>query len=255
MRNYWLVQNDNNPNPGALVVMVVMGAAEPKCFLTARTNSATAIPKIELIHSMGNYVVALGQADDLHGHTFAFVGDQVDDQLPSTFLEPAQGGALAAFSTVRVNVPPQVVIIAHYAQATPPIFLQSTTAGIATDTMEVHMIPLMWAPYFITGGTPEDTLDKTELLVASIPPADREVYEFIREWGRYACVAAGPLGAEVNQSSISVDWRDFPRGTQYNDWAQGRFWSIYRMAERQPAAAPVPTVDHNLRVAKATVIA
>jgi hypothetical protein len=71
---------------------------------------------------MGNYVVALGQADDLHGHTFAFVGDQVGDQLPSTFLEPAQGGALTAFSTVRVNVPSQAVITAHYAQAAPPSF-------------------------------------------------------------------------------------------------------------------------------------
>jgi hypothetical protein len=253
MRNYRLVQNGTNPNPGALVLMVATGAAEPKCFLMARTNSATAIPKIELIHSMGNYVVALGQADDLHGHTFAFVRDQVGDQLPSTFLEPAQGGPLAAFSTVRVDVLPQAVITAHYAQADPPI-LPSTTAGVATDMLEVCMIPLMWAPYFITGGTPKDTLDKIELLVVSVPLADREVYEFIRDWGWYACVAAGPLGAEVNQSSISADWRDFPRGTQYNDWAQERFRLIYRMADRQPAAASAPTGDHNLRMAEAIVI-
>jgi hypothetical protein len=91
----------------------------------------TAIPKIELIHWKGNYVVALGQADDLHGHMFAFVGDHVDNQLPSIFLEPTQGGALATFSTVRVDV--QAVITAHYAQADPPIFLPSTTAGVATD--------------------------------------------------------------------------------------------------------------------------
>ena len=62
---------------------------------------------------MGNHVVALGQADDLHGHTFAFAGDHVGDQLPSTFLEPAQGGALGAFSTVDVNVPSAAVVTAH----------------------------------------------------------------------------------------------------------------------------------------------
>jgi hypothetical protein len=81
--------------------------------------------------------------------------------------------------------------------------------------------------------------------------------EFIRDWGRYAGVAAdGPLGAEVNQSSISAEWRDFPRGTQYNDWAQGRFRLVYRMADnRQPAAAAAPPVeDHNLRMAEAIVI-
>jgi hypothetical protein len=40
------------------------------------------------------------------------------------------------------------------------------------------MIPLMWAPYFIVGGTLKDTLDKIELLVASVPLApDRDIYD------------------------------------------------------------------------------
>jgi hypothetical protein len=82
MRIYNLVMAGNDHNPGALVLMVSTGASEPKCFLTARANSATAIPRIKLIHSVGNYVVVLGQANDFHGHAFAFVGEQVGDQLP-----------------------------------------------------------------------------------------------------------------------------------------------------------------------------
>ena len=74
MRTYGLVMNGNHLEPGAVVLRVSTGASEPKCFLTSRLNSATAIPKIELIHSMGSYLVALGQLDDLHGQTFAFVG-------------------------------------------------------------------------------------------------------------------------------------------------------------------------------------
>jgi hypothetical protein len=74
MRNYRNVMGGVNAGPGALVLLVTTGSLEPKCFLTSRANSATATPKIELIHSIGNYVIALGQADDLHGHTFAFVG-------------------------------------------------------------------------------------------------------------------------------------------------------------------------------------
>lgn len=254
MRNYQLVVNGNNASPGALVLMVSTGAFEPKCFLTARMNSARAIPQIELIHSVGNYVVALGQADDLHGHSFAFVGDQVGDQLPSTYLEPETGGILSAFTMSNVGVPTEAVINAHYAQVNPSVFLPSDTAGVATDLMEVCMIPLMWAPYFIGGGTPKQTLDKIELLLATVPGGQRQAYESIHQWGRYACVAAGQLGAELNQSSISTEWRDFPRGIAYNAWAEGRFRAVYRMAARHPAAAAAPIIDQSQRMAEAIVI-
>ena len=90
-------EEGNNPDPGALVLMVSTGALAPKRFLTSRMNSAKKIRKIKLIHSMGSCVVALGQPNDLHGRTFAFVAEQVGDQLPSTFLEPTNGGALVAF--------------------------------------------------------------------------------------------------------------------------------------------------------------
>jgi hypothetical protein len=84
-----MVQKGDNPNPGApMVLLVATGASEPVRFLAARTNSAAATPKIEWIHSIGNcHVAALGQPNNLHGHTFAFVGDQVGEQLPSTFLK------------------------------------------------------------------------------------------------------------------------------------------------------------------------
>jgi hypothetical protein len=75
MRNYRTAQEGNYADPGEPVFLVTTGATEPKCFLTARANSDTATPKIELIHSIGTHVVALGQEDDLHGQTFAFVGD------------------------------------------------------------------------------------------------------------------------------------------------------------------------------------
>ena len=44
-------------------------------------NLATAIPKVKLVHSMGTYVDTLGQPRD-HGRMFAFVGEQIGDQLP-----------------------------------------------------------------------------------------------------------------------------------------------------------------------------
>ena len=81
MRTYRLVMQGNNLDPGAIVLTVSTGASEPKCFLTSRMKSATAIPNIELIHSMDSYLIALRQPDDLHGHTFAFVGEQIGDQL------------------------------------------------------------------------------------------------------------------------------------------------------------------------------
>jgi hypothetical protein len=138
------VQEGNHTSPGELILLVATGASEPECFLTARTNSVTAIPKIELIHSMGTHALVLGQADDLHGHAFAFVGDQVGNQLPSTFLEPAGGGALVAFETINVEASSEAdVNNAHHAQANAPLFLvPSNAVGVDTDLMEVCMISL-----------------------------------------------------------------------------------------------------------------
>jgi hypothetical protein len=76
---------------------------------------------------------------------------------------------LEAFATVSVQVPSEAAVHDHYTQNNAPIFMPSGTAGVATNLMEVCMIPLMWAPYFIMGGTPKDTLNKIELLVASVP--------------------------------------------------------------------------------------
>jgi hypothetical protein len=77
MSNYLALLNGPTQNTEALALAVTTTSLEPKCFLTARENSMTAIPEIYLVHSLGNYVVALGQADDLHGHSFAFAGEQV----------------------------------------------------------------------------------------------------------------------------------------------------------------------------------
>jgi hypothetical protein len=92
MRDCHLIQEGNDPDPGAAVLMVSTGASAPKCFLTSRMNSVVAaILKIELIHSMGNCVVALREPDGLHGLPFAFVGKRVGVQLPSPFLESQNG--------------------------------------------------------------------------------------------------------------------------------------------------------------------
>jgi hypothetical protein len=158
-------------------------------------NSVTAIPKIELIHSMGDHVVVLGQPDDLHGHAFAFVDKQVGDQLPSTFFEPQQGGALTAFGTVDADVPCKAAIATHCAQANVPAFLTSATVGLTVKLVEGCVVPLMWAPHFVGGGTPKAMLDKIDLLVAPVPSADRDAYEFIQQWGHCSCIAAGNVRA------------------------------------------------------------
>ena len=138
MRIYCHVIEGNKADPGTLVLMVFPGAAEPKCFLVSRMNSATAIPNIELIHSMGrSYVVMLGRPHDLHGHMFAFVGKQVGDQLHLTFLEPTNEGGLMAFQIARVKLTPEVMVDTHLL---PP----STNVCDAIAIMDVWMNPLMW---------------------------------------------------------------------------------------------------------------
>jgi hypothetical protein len=91
------------------------------------------------------------------------------------------------------------------------MLMPSATPGVDQDVADVCLIPLAWGPYFIEGDTPKGTLDKVELLVASIPIADREPFQIIRTWARYACVATGQAPPGSNQPSVAVAWRDFPR--------------------------------------------
>ena len=79
MRNYSHVLQDNNPEAGALLLMVSTKVLETKRFPTPRmTSLAMVIPNIELVHPIGNNLVVFGQPD-LQGNTFAFVGKQVGD--------------------------------------------------------------------------------------------------------------------------------------------------------------------------------
>ena len=77
-------------------------------------SSATAIPKVELIQSLGSHMVTLGQPNDLRWRAFAFVRKQIGDQVPSTFLKlTSGGGALLAFQMADVEVPSQHDLSEH----------------------------------------------------------------------------------------------------------------------------------------------
>lgn len=54
-------------------------------------------------------------------------------------------------------------------------------------------------------------------------------FEGIRAWARYACVVRGPAISESNLLQISIEWRDFPRGTVYNLWVTRRFKHVYEI--------------------------
>jgi hypothetical protein len=53
-------------------------------------------------------------------------------------------------------------------------------------------IPIMRAPYFIEEDPPKLMLDTIEMIVVARSLAEHQpAFQFIQEWGRYACVAAG----------------------------------------------------------------
>jgi hypothetical protein len=132
--------------------------------------------------------VALGNTDNVHGHSFAYVGEQSDDQLPSTFLEPPDNISQMVLQT-NVGVPTKAVIHTHYTQENPSVLMSSTTARVNHTIANVCKIPIVWALCFILGGTPKETLDKVELLVAASPTKHRPSFEMIQHWARYSCLA------------------------------------------------------------------
>jgi hypothetical protein len=123
--------------------------------------------------------------------------------------------------------------------------MPSTTVGVNKQVSNMCMIPLMWLPYFIEGGTPKATHDKIEAMIATMPAASRPPFEFIRDWGRYACVAAGHAPPTSHQPSVAVAWRDFPRDRQYTEWAEHRFAAVYRILPQPPEAGGAPPAPAN----------
>ena len=62
------------------------------------------------------------------------------------------------------------------------------------------------------------------------------------------------FGAEINNSSVSTVWQDFPWKIDDNSWAEGRFCAVYRMAGPLPPPAAAPASDQHLQMAEAIVI-
>jgi hypothetical protein len=246
MVSYTATLESGAANPESLALAVATTSVEPMCFLTSRENSPTTQPRVQLITTVGIYVVALGSVDELHGHSFAFVGEQSDDQLPSTFLEPATN-MVQAVALQNVTVPSQAVVDTHYAQENPSALMPSTTAGVVKSVARIGMVPRVWAPYLIQGGSPKETLDKIELLVAESPAEHRPAFESIQVWARYACVARSATIPGARQPAVAVAWRDFPRDAGYNAWAKARFSNVFGIRSDTPnppaGGAPAPAMD------------
>ena len=72
----------------------------------------------------------------------------------------------------EVKVPLQTSMSdARCAQADAPAFLPASNAG--GKLTDICTIPLMQASCFVGGDAPKGTLDKIELMLASIPAADQ----------------------------------------------------------------------------------
>jgi hypothetical protein len=252
MANCMTTLSSGQPHPESLILAVATTSSEPMCFLTARENSSTVAPRVQLITSLGIYVIALGSTDELHGKSFAFVGEQNDDQLPSTIMEPDSHMPPAVIRN-QVVVPSKVTLRIHYQQDHPTDLMPSTTLGSNQNLSNLCMVPLMWAPYLIAGGTPKEIFEKVELLVAASPAEHRPSFERIRQWTRYSCVARSP--ALRWQSRVSVAWRDFPRDAGYQTWAKRRFQTVFKMPNQAPGPAPgaTPPVIDNTIMAEAIV--
>jgi hypothetical protein len=75
MANYITMLDSGAANPESLALAIATASIEPMCFLTARENGPNATPKVQLITSVGIYVVALGgSTNELHGHSFGICG-------------------------------------------------------------------------------------------------------------------------------------------------------------------------------------
>jgi hypothetical protein len=125
----------------------------------SQENAPTAAPKIQLITSVRIYVTALGKTNELHRHSFAFVREQSDDQLPLMVLEPSTNISQMVLQT-NVGGPTKAVVNTHYAQENPSVLMPSTTAGVNHDVANACMILIVWALYFILEGTPRKLLTR-----------------------------------------------------------------------------------------------
>jgi hypothetical protein len=166
----------HHPETLALVIRT-MTSLQPKCFLTRCKSSQTVVPKVELIHSIGNYVVG-PRTEGRLAWAFNCICRGIDGKPVAVHIP----------STTRRSSP-----LHHEAQHGYPgpgnepwAFHSSRGIGIDaqqysrnTEVADMCMIPIMWAPYCIKGGMPNAMLGKIDLMVAASSVEHRSVFQFI----------------------------------------------------------------------------
>jgi hypothetical protein len=194
---------------------------EPTCFVTIINSEP---PRVQLIHTMGQFQTAFGVQDGLVGKTFAFTGEQVDTQLPAILMEPITGPT-NLFSVFPVVIPTQAEIDAYYVNGTIPAQPLMDPPGRAADNSNVAglgalgFVPTMWAGALMEPQHPIVALRTINTLVAALPANAQQIMAYLQRWLRAACSCHGPINPRRSWSLMSVAWSPMVSTRDFTRWA------------------------------------
>lgn len=245
-----LLEHPTQGTAQALQARAVL-SQEPMCFLTIIENPTDTEPIVSMIHTMGQFVTALGEIGPLEGNTFMFSGDKVEGNLPSILREP-DGGITGAFTSIAQKVPTMETLEAHFQAEPASPLLPSNTDGADAVIHRLAFMPIAWAPLFLMTRTIKANLIMVNLIVQSAPEAQRPAYAYLQRWARTACVAHGPNNPRSHQSALKVSWRLFQSTPTFIRWASRHVNRIHNLA-MLPTTAVATTQSVPAEIIAATV--
>jgi hypothetical protein len=174
-----------------------------------------------LIHSLGRHSSGLGRQTAAHNRFFGLLGEKVGDQLPPVVMAPS-GGLLLWLKVQEVYQPAEADLQELDDERAKTVLrvLGDDIEDEARPKVSVQnlcFIPKAWAAHFLAPMSPWHALRTFRSLMASIPAADHDSFDFIEAWLMVACTHTATSPGE---SSLSARWQRPHLNRQVLQWMQ-----------------------------------
>jgi hypothetical protein len=175
-----------------------------------------------LIHSLGRHSSGLGRQTAAHNRFFGLLGEKVGDQLPPVVMAPSLG--LVPWLKIQDVHQPAIADLQELEDV-----LAKTVLGPLLDeddedesrpkvsVQNICFVPKAWAAHFLAPMSPWQALQTFRSLLASIPTADHNSFDFIEAWLMVACTHTTTSAGE---SRLTARWQRPHLNRQVLQWMQ-----------------------------------
>jgi hypothetical protein len=195
-----------------------------------------------LIHSLGRHCSGLGKQTAAHNRFYGLLGEKVGDQLPPLVMAPSTG--LVPWLKVQDKSRPTREDVAGLENGATKTILapigdldDEQDERPSVSVQNLCYVPKAWAAHFLAPMTPFKALGVFRSLMASIPAADHDDFNFIEAWLLVACTHTATAPGE---STLTAKWQRPHLDRTVLHWIQRHSQHVNQMPAPGMGAAGPP---------------